>query len=172
MGWEQRLREMILAGGALAATVGCSSSGQVAASNDASVSGSSSGSGSGGSGSGGGSSGGCCNAASDPCCEFLNCGAPLTPQCSCQLDGGAWTYSSATGEETCDLPPGNGGSSGGACCNANGDPCCEFLYCGGSMDPICACELDGGTSEYTPGNEGGTIVTCTFPQDAGQDAGD
>jgi hypothetical protein len=57
---------MVLAGGALVAT-GCGSEG---ASNF------------------------CCNANGDPCCEVLNCGAPMTPACAsemaCEREGGAY----------------------------------------------------------------------------------
>ena len=35
------------------------------------------------------------------------------------------------------------------CCNANGDPCCTFEYCGAPMSVACACELDGGTFAYS-----------------------
>jgi hypothetical protein len=75
MSWEQRLREMVLAGGALAA-VGCA----------------------------GGSSAGtpgpdgafCCNGNGDPCCPSNYCGAAVTPQCTekmaCEADGGTWDY--------------------------------------------------------------------------------
>jgi hypothetical protein len=36
----------------------------------------------------------CCNAAPDPCCEYLYCDAAITPQCSqemaCEAEGGTW----------------------------------------------------------------------------------
>ena len=36
----------------------------------------------------------CCNADPDPCCVYLNCGEPITPTCmqemACQADGGSW----------------------------------------------------------------------------------
>ena len=37
---------------------------------------------------------GCCNAAPDPCCEYLYCDAAITPQCTqemaCEAEGGTW----------------------------------------------------------------------------------
>jgi hypothetical protein len=53
------------------------------------------------------------------------------------------------------------------CCNANGDPCCQYLNCGGSLTPACsekmACEADGGTWNY--GTDG-----CGVVVEAGPDA--
>ena len=63
------------------------------------------------------------------------------------------------------------------CCNANPDPCCEYLYCGGSLTPDCsaemACQADGGT--YNPYGQytlpDGSIVNagCSLPSEAGPD---
>jgi hypothetical protein len=91
MSWEQRLKEMLLAGGALAAAAcssgssGSSFTGGDAASTDATV---------GGFDAAGG--GGCCNAAPDPCCMYLYCEGGITPRCSqymaCEAEGGTWSY--------------------------------------------------------------------------------
>jgi hypothetical protein len=72
--WQRRLRDLVLAGGAVAAASACSSDGLL--------------------GGAGGTS--CCNANPDPCCPVLYCGAPMTPACSCQQDGGSWDYSRST----------------------------------------------------------------------------
>ncbi|HEY6462145.1 MAG TPA: hypothetical protein VIY73_18390 [Polyangiaceae bacterium] len=98
MGWEGRLREMLLAGGALAVG-GCSSSapsvfpdasadrdatqGEQHASSDAEQ------------------VNFCCNASPDPCCQMNFCDASMSAACACALDGGSWNY-----------PP---GVPGGAC---------------------------------------------------------
>ncbi len=64
--------------------------------------------------------------------------------------------------------PSDAGSDPGSdvsqfCCNANGDPCCTFEYCGAAMSAACACKLDGGTFNYPS--------SCVF--DGGDlDAGD
>jgi hypothetical protein len=60
---------------------------------------------------------------------------------------------------------------GGGCCNANGDPCCEYLHCGGSLTPECseemACQAEGGTFVYLTNDAG-----CSFAHDGGtSDAG-
>jgi hypothetical protein len=111
MSWEQRLREMVLAGGALA--VACSSGTTAPA--DASAPTDSSGSTTpdaspigmpdasigtpdASNGTRDGSAGTppdansffCCNANPDPCCPYINCGAPLTAACACALEGGTW----------------------------------------------------------------------------------
>jgi len=93
------MRELVLAGGALAATA-CSDSGHLARPGAADG-------GSAGDGSTGGTSDAgtapdtsfnqCCNASSDPCCMFEYCGASLTPDCACELDGGTWNYSANGG---------------------------------------------------------------------------
>jgi hypothetical protein len=112
MTWEQRLREMILAGGALAMAA-CSSSssggaqppkdggGEGDATHDANV----------------GPDGndlpdgapGCCNANPDPCCPEVYCGKPLTSACTpekdCVASGGTWDYSS-TGSGECSIDAG------------------------------------------------------------------
>jgi hypothetical protein len=68
MSWERRLREMVLAGGALAATA-CADN---AMNNGVNF---------------------CCNANADPCCRYLNCGGPMTTECSQEIacqESGAW----------------------------------------------------------------------------------
>ena len=54
------------------------------------------------------------------------------------------------------------------CCNANGDPCCEYKYCGGPLTSECtaemACEAEGGTYGYY-NNSAGEV--CSFPSEAG-----
>jgi hypothetical protein len=80
MNWEQRLRDIVLAGGALA-TVGCLPVG----------------------------GGACCNANSDPCCAYLHCGAQLDEACACQLEGGTFAYS-YTGPSVCTFPREGGGT--------------------------------------------------------------
>ena len=71
--WERRLRDMLIAGGALA-IAGCPGSTDDSAfdSTDASVDGPNF----------------CCNANGDPCCTFEHCGAPMNAACACKLDGG------------------------------------------------------------------------------------
>jgi len=161
MSWEQRLRDMVLAGGAGAlAAIGCADSS--------------------GAGVDSGSVDFCCNANADPCCRSQSCGAPVTTECTvkmaCESDGGTWDY----GTQGCGHPQDGGMSDApvdaqpdvvlGFCCNANADPCCPSLYCGAPVITECtvkmACESDGGTWDY--GTQG-----CGHPADAGQprDAG-
>jgi hypothetical protein len=198
MNWEQRFREMVLAGGALAAA-SCGSDGRGGhdgprdtASGDASSE----------VGSGpdaeviDGSS--CCNADPDPCC-YLRCGGDAAPtpssacgqELACQADGGTWSlfYSS------CSFP--REAAPDYTCCgNINPDPCCH--PCdepdGPVQDPATcaqaiACQSDGGTydpygSQQADGNLG---ASCSFapgdavdgadgkeeagPSDAGADSG-
>lgn len=100
MAWEQRLKEMLLAGGALA-TAACSSasSGTGATGSDAGNPGSDASTDAGSSDVtvGGFDGSGCCNAAPDPCCEYLYCDASISPTCSqemtCEAEGGMWSYS-------------------------------------------------------------------------------
>jgi hypothetical protein len=167
MTWEKRLREMILAGGAVAATA-CTTSNSVsssdAASNvdyDASNS--------------------CCNASSDPCC-YLSCVPDATPSGSClqEIDcvseGGMWdsfSFSCASREDAAppDATPGPADAGPGdapddtsfvfPCCNANSDPCCPIAYCAGGGGPDAAvyvdceqsrsqCEMANGSYEPQP----------------------
>lgn len=68
--WQKRLRDLVLAGGTLAAAA-CSSNGS------------------------GNPSVPCCNANPDPCCTYQSCNAPMSPACACRLDGGIYDYSHA-----------------------------------------------------------------------------
>jgi hypothetical protein len=106
--WEQRLREMVLAGGALA-TVACGGATERSAfdagssqptdattdqvSNDDVAS----------------SSNPCCNADPDPCCAYQYCEASLSPQCvqemECQ-EAGRWNSNTYT----CEAPPRDAGA--------------------------------------------------------------
>lgn len=118
MSWEQRLREMLLAGGALAATA-CSSSQSSGSSLDAgghdatSDAAHDTGLDTGNDTSAVGSSG-CCNANDDPCCDYLYCDAAISAQCTeemaCQADGGVWTVY----PPSCSLGEGSAPSDGGA----------------------------------------------------------
>jgi hypothetical protein len=189
--WEQRLRDMILAGAALTAAA-CSDSVQSGTNaSDAMLS------------DGAGDARVpffCCNANGDPCCPFVYCGQPMTPACACKSDGGTWNYSSGACSFSQDTGPGDAvaadatdgandatddkdamdanNSPGDApadavshydvfnfCCNANPDPCCPFVNCGQPMTPACACKSDGGMWNYSSG-------ACSFPSEAGPgDAG-
>jgi hypothetical protein len=126
MSWELRLREMVLAGGALAAA-GCSSSSGAGAAFDASTT-----------EAGDATSGDdasdapvgpdfCCNANPDPCCPQLYCDAAPTTACSqemaCVAEGGTWVYN---GAGACSLSADGGpedaaASEGGADAGADGD---------------------------------------------------
>lgn len=198
MSWEQRLRELVLAGGAVAATACTGNSGSTSdaspsqdtsPSDDASPS----------------QDAApldaepdvvlnnfCCNVNPDPCCGYLHCGGPLTPECSqemsCEADGGTWNplkYSVPDGRVVdvgcsraqdaappqdaapLDAQPDAVGNDfdGSFCCNANPDPCCRYLHCGGPLTSVCSqemsCEAEGGTWNS------GTNVGCLVSQDAG-----
>jgi hypothetical protein len=177
MNWEQRLREMILAGGAVAAAA-CSGGVEVG-SNDAS----SDATGGGSSSVNFGDATGCCNANGDPCCVYLYCTPDATPSSDCikerecESDGGVWDYNFSN---TCKLPdaaPQDASQDGPqdapgiidvtlSCCNANPDPCCETLHCGAPMTLTCsrelACQADGGTWNFVDGG-------CALAGDAGAD---
>ena len=173
MGWEHRFREMVLAGGALAAT-GCGTSSD-AASDDA----------------GDNASYFCCNGSSDPCCylscedipdaqasymacreNLMDCGVNETFQ---QLDNGRLG---------CFPPPPTNSNS--ACCNADPDPCCAFGYCGDAgpdssvyidceqgylgcqaLDASYAWQPDGGLACSVPLDAGDAGPTDAAPGDAG-----
>jgi hypothetical protein len=52
-------------------------------------------------------------------------------------------------------------SPGFFCCNANPDPCCEYLFCDAALSPACACELlDAGAPTIEPDGGPG----CTSPE--------
>lgn len=118
--WKRRLRDLLLAGGRLAA-LACSNSGSGGTGGTGGTAGSS---GTGGVAGSGGSgirphtncecdSGGptyCCNASPDPCCDYTACGTPMSPACACKLDGGV--YTSTYGGGTCAPDAGSDGAAG------------------------------------------------------------
>jgi hypothetical protein len=170
MSWEDRLRDLVLAGGVLAAA--CTGTDMTP----------------------------CCNANPDPCCGPLYCGGPMTSECrqeqACQAEGGTWepwygtgpdgealapscSFPSATdGAEPADAAPGDA-TTPSFCCNANPDPCCVYLHCGGSLTAECsqelACQADGGTwNPYFVTQPDGAMLTpgCEPSPEAGaHDAG-
>jgi hypothetical protein len=157
MNWEERLREMVLAGGAFA--VACGGSALVGAgdaSSDvredqstASSSGSSGGTSSGGTSSGATSSGG-------------------------TSSGGTSSGGGSSGSDASSLDASTDGPRFPfPCCNLVADPCCMYLNCGGALTPACSVELDcraeGGTYTFYPtvGPDGGTVPAhCSYPGDA------
>jgi hypothetical protein len=166
--WERRWRDMVVAGGAtLAVGVGCGGSEATRQPDPF-----------------------CCNANGDPCCPHLYCGEPMTTECSdklaCEAEGGTYSYLS-----TCSFPSDAGPAADAApegdapsevivppqpgifCCNANGDPCCQYLHCGGALTADClvemACEADGGTYVFGTSTDLDGNVTwphCTLPPGA------
>jgi len=181
MSWEQRLRDLVLAGGAAGtlAAVGCAG-GSIAGSVDGSSPGGDSGADA-NLGPDAGYYNACCNANADPCCPSLYCGAPVTVDCTekmaCESDGGTWDdftlrCSPLPDSGPADAPPDTATYPDVTfCCNANADPCCPSLYCGAPVTVECtektACEADGGTWEYagTP-----RCVLDAGPGDATTDA--
>jgi hypothetical protein len=144
MSWEQRLRDLILAGGTFVAA-GCGKTQSQSAVDasapalDAWV-----------------PSGECCNANPDPCCEVDSCGAPMTPACACERDGGTWNSALSDGGEGCGFPA-------PAClCGGSNDPCCAVNSCGAPMTAECACEEEGGTWRPDLGADGGPGCEPTF----------
>lgn len=108
MTWEQRLRELVLAGGTLAA-VACSDNNRFSSFGPAD----------GGSPRDASSTpptydapNECCNVNPDPCCEFKYCGAPITPACECELDGGTWSSNANSTGGACELDSGAGDAGG------------------------------------------------------------
>ena len=180
MSWEQRLREMVLAGGALAVTAcGASTAASSQTESDAT------------------STVGddadtsapfetpCCNANSDPCCPMAYCSGGVGPDaasyiaCEKSRCPPNETYQMlASGEMVCaaqgspmDAGPGpvDAGPADAApsdapddisfafpCCNANADPCCPIAYCAGGVGPDAAvyidCEQSRSACEATSGN--------------------
>jgi hypothetical protein len=163
MSWEQRVREMILAGGALTATA-CG--GSTAAQADAATTTTPN------LGDDSADPGqiNCCNASSDPCC-YLSCepDAAISPACEQQTE--CFDHGGTTGPDgVCRVPQSLPGpeagspdaetSDGGAadagpvdaaptdatedvvfyfpCCNANSDPCCPIAFCSGGVGPDAA----------------------------------
>ena len=140
MSWKRRLSEMMLAGGAVGLCVGydegCTSSSDTV---------------------------GCCNANGDPCCPVDYCGAPMSPECqaekSCQAAGGEY---SDLGQCFDDGGKEDATPSLLGCCNANGDPCCPFLYCDAGITAQCQAEL----ACIDAGRWDGNTDTCVAPSDA------
>ena len=165
MSWEQRLREMILAGGALAATAcgGSTAAPGTAGSGDNSEFGGVGGDATGGDATAGSSSAGvCCNADPDPCCTCTGeiteadpesaCGHDL----ACQAAGGTWNPydNSYNGVVT--------------------PPHCEFEASDEDAD---ACAPSGCTGSCLSGRQnvstvvnGCVVWQCCMPDDAGADA--
>jgi hypothetical protein len=76
-------------------------------------------------------------------------GAVAVSACSSQSSGSA--FNPGAPDATTDAQRDAGidtGVVGGGCCNANGDPCCEFMYCDAAISSQCvqemACQADGG----------------------------
>jgi hypothetical protein len=188
MNWEQRLREMVLAGGPLAVACG---GGILATGDDASSDGgttvSSVSSSSSGGATGTGSSGGASSSGLSLGGDASGGMRPSGSSSSSSSSGGAAPCTTCTTDSectnTCGAPPQQGynwccmngrcsplsaacGSSFIGCCNANPDPCCS---CAG-IDPACkaqrACQADGGTWEPTDVDGNAISGQCTYPADA------
>jgi hypothetical protein len=176
MNWQQRLREMVLAGGALVAG-GCSDSGGNAPDATFDVE-------------------SCCNASSDPCCTCSGLQEPINPvACAqkneCEAEGGTWDVPTNVNPNGCSLAADAASLPEAAtsddladvipisCCNANYDPCCS---CDGpdadlatTSDPAgCAmersCQAEGGTwhaSAMSLQPDGSTSggTSCSFGAD-------
>jgi hypothetical protein len=150
-----------------------------------------------------GSSGGpnfCCNANSDPCCQYQYCGGDLTSACAakmeCIAEGGTWgdlyqgigcMFAVDAGTDApADAPIGDAPVDSPVygldafCCNANPDPCCPYLHCGEALSSRCseelACQAEGGTYDpfFTVQPDGSLANLCSFPAPEGgpPDAGD
>ncbi len=165
MSWEQRLREMVLAGGALA-TAACG--GSTAAQADLPSSATSNPGGDAAAPGDGGSSDdvpvNCCmNAAPDPCSDVCsgNAGDAVCTSCeqaraACLAMNGFYEIQSDgslgctrfgppvdAGAGPSDAAPTDPGPTDASfseegCCNANPDPCCAIAYCSGGVGPDAA----------------------------------
>ncbi len=63
----------------------------------------------------------CCNANPDPCCEVVNCGAPMSAECACQMEGGTFQPGAeADGGAVC-LAPDDAGSDAWADAGIDGE---------------------------------------------------
>jgi hypothetical protein len=189
MRWRERLRDMILAGGALAAGA-CADRGTDAADH--------------------GGSSYCCNTSTDPCCTCAGPDAAQDPvNCSrktaCEAEGGAWIFDVAVNSSRCSTPgeaaPADDVSDAApsdvvdsevpsdvipmACCNANYDPCCSCYGPDAALETTSfpdecaserACRAEGGTFDIgTTSRPDGSLLGphCAWavPADGG-DAGD
>jgi hypothetical protein len=104
--WEQRLRDLVLAGGAATlAAVGCVDGSGTAGDSGTAVD----------SGTVPEDANFCCNASFDPCCASLFCDAAVSAECTtkmaCESDGGTWgdglsvcTYEAGPRDAASDAP--------------------------------------------------------------------
>jgi hypothetical protein len=181
MTWERRFREMVLAGGAMAAAACADNAGAPANLLF------------------------CCNASSDPCCQ-LACGSEgpdasayvLCEQdrTSCQsrdgllltMDDGALDcmllpetgllFSPSEAGPSDAASEANSFPSSAGCCNANPDPCC-YMTCGDAGPDSSAydlCEQDRATCQSHDGFyeslDDGALGCSFFPEAGPSDAGD
>jgi len=117
--WQNRLHELLLAGGALAAlgygAGSCSNGSHDASGPDDGGSHDASGPDDGGYGEN------CCNVKPDPCCTLMYCGQPATSACTakiaCLADGGSWT----DGQNQCRFPDGGSDALADAPADASSD---------------------------------------------------
>ncbi len=146
MNWEQRWREMLLAGGAVA-VAGCGDHASKGAAGDADTD---------------GSGYVCCtNGGADPCIGSVDFSACQQAETACESDGGSFNVAA----ESCEF-------ANVPCCNANPDPCCtcdgtpmNAAECVAEM----ACQADGGVydSLLLITATGSSPPGCRFPGDAG-----
>jgi hypothetical protein len=169
MTWEHRWREMIVAGGALAATACADVEGNPT---DAGM-----------------YFEGCCNANPDGCCGLLYCERPDAlayasceqQQTACQAEGGTYGFPGCSFMES---GPSDAASeatsfpSSAGCCNANPDPCC-YMTCGDAGPDSSAydlCEQDRATCQSHDGYyetlDDGALGCSFFPEAGPSDAGD
>jgi hypothetical protein len=157
MNWKRRLREMMLAGGAVGLCVGydegCDSSGSVQPTSSPEQ------------------PDPCCNANNDPCCPVEECGYPMNPECQvekdCQAAGGVeyWpfakcVYEGGDGDATT-LGFEDARSPPFFCCNGNSDPCCPFLSCDAGITQECQEEL----ACIDAGRWDASVGACVAPSD-------
>lgn len=113
MTWEQRLRDLVLAGGALTTTAcGSSSSGSSFNRTDASVSADATADAAGDASDAIDSAAfsQCCNANPDPCCSYDYCEASITPRCSAEMacqEAGRWDATAFQCVPAVDAGPGD-----------------------------------------------------------------
>jgi hypothetical protein len=172
MKWQERLRGMLLAGGALSASA-CVDNAAVTDAASAPF------------------AGPCCNANGDPCCPIL-CDDPDAASAhdscelqrsACEAEGGFFSFPNGdpASAASCSLPSNDFEA---ACCNANPDPCCTLGYCDSpdaSAYAACeqqrsACVSDGGAynlpffadTPYANLPE----ASCSLPGEPAGDGGD
>jgi hypothetical protein len=178
MSWEQRFRDLVIAGGAMAATACASASpGPTPTSDDATT--------------------GCGNANPDPCCYMLSGGEgpDSSPYVLCEQDRttceshDGFLGTSNDGALGCYFLPEAGPSDASpddildfSCCgNINPDPCCHPcdepdgpVQDPATCDQAIACQAEGGTySNDIQQPDGNFAVGCLFPsRDADGDGHD